>query len=210
MKLAPVPGAYPFHRYPKGKIMTTINTNTNTNTNANAAAADATTATLAPTALGAGSLQMMFAQLQMGLCQQTKSNAMEYMDSIKETQKEQKKIAAFLQEARQKQSDAKNESDTNKKESGEKESTMMSTEMEDYFKQNGLAYCDYGVSRRQNKEEWDTAISSLQTQLDSIGTDTQTKMVYVQDFMGQYNSYLQGANSTIQQSNQTLAQLAKT
>jgi hypothetical protein len=34
-------------------------------------------------------------------------------------------------------------------------------------------------------------------------------MVFVQDFMGQYNSYLQGANSVIQQSNQTLAELAK-
>jgi hypothetical protein len=34
-------------------------------------------------------------------------------------------------------------------------------------------------------------------------------MVFVQDFMGQYNSYLQGSNSVIQQSNQTLAELAR-
>jgi hypothetical protein len=34
-------------------------------------------------------------------------------------------------------------------------------------------------------------------------------MVFVQDYMGQYNSYLQGANSVIQQSNQTLAELAR-
>ena len=34
-------------------------------------------------------------------------------------------------------------------------------------------------------------------------------MVYVQDFMGQYNSYLTGANSSIQQSNQTLGTIAR-
>ena len=57
--------------------------------------------------------------------------------------------------------------------------------------------------------EWDVAINSLKAQLDQLGTDTQQKMVFVQDFMGQYNSYLQGANSAIQQSNQTLAELAR-
>ena len=33
-------------------------------------------------------------------------------------------------------------------------------------------------------------------------------MVYLQDFMGQYNSYLQGANSAISQATQTLTTLA--
>jgi hypothetical protein len=45
--------------------------------------------------------------------------------------------------------------------------------------------------------------------MDALGTDTQQKMVFVQDYMGQYNSYLQGANSVIQQSNQTLGELAR-
>ena len=38
-----------------------------------------------------------------------------------------------------------------------------------------------------NKDEWDVAIQSLQAYQETIGTDIQTKMVYVQDFMGQYN-----------------------
>ena len=59
------------------------------------------------------------------------------------------------------------------------------------------------------KDEWEVAITSLKAQLDQLGTDTQQKMVFVQDFMGQYNSYLQGANSAIQQANQTLAELAR-
>ena len=52
-------------------------------------------------------------------------------------------------------------------------------------------------------------IESLQAKLDTIGTDTQQQMIYVQDFMGQYNSYLTGSNSVIQQANTTLAELAK-
>ena len=34
-------------------------------------------------------------------------------------------------------------------------------------------------------------------------------MDYVQDYMGQYNSYLQGANTQIANSNQTLTNLAR-
>ena len=33
-------------------------------------------------------------------------------------------------------------------------------------------------------------------------------MVYLQDFIGQYNSYLQGANSAISTANQTLTAIA--
>gem|GEM_PF-3262242 len=58
-------------------------------------------------------------------------------------------------------------------------------------------------------DQWDVAITSLKARQDSLGTNTQQMMVYIQDFMGQYNSYLQGANSSVQQSNQTLADLAR-
>jgi hypothetical protein len=160
--------------------------------------------------LGGDSLQLMFAKLQLALAESAKSNAMEYINDIRKTQEEQKLVAAFLQEARQSQDRASHESEANKTESGEKESTMMSVEMENYLKENKLAYDSSGNSRRQNKDEWNVAITSLQARLDSLGTDTQQKMVFVQDFMGQYNSYLQGANSVIQQSNQTLGELART
>ena len=53
------------------------------------------------------------------------------------------------------------------------------------------------------------AIQSLQAYQETIGTDIQTKMVYVQDFMGQYNSYTQGANSAIQSGMQTLTSVAR-
>ena len=48
-----------------------------------------------------------------------------------------------------------------------------------------------------------------ESRLEELGTNTQQEMVYVQDYMGQYNSYLQGANTQIANSNQTLTNLAR-
>jgi hypothetical protein len=159
--------------------------------------------------LGGGSLQLMFAKLQLSLAESSKANAMEYIQDIQKTQEEQKLVAAYLQQARQKQVQAGLNNDANKAESGEKESTMMTQEMKDYLVANNLAHDTSGNPLRFNKDEWAVVITSLQARLDSLGTDTQQKMVFVQDYMGQYNSYLQGANSVIQQSNQTLGELAR-
>ena len=60
-----------------------------------------------------------------------------------------------------------------------------------------------------NKDEGTWPFQSLQAYQETIGTDIQTKMVYVQDFMGQYNSYTQGANSAIQSGMQTLTSVAR-
>jgi hypothetical protein len=81
--------------------------------------------------------------------------------------------------------------------------------METYMKTNNLAYDTTGNDNIHSKDEWEVAITSLKAHLDQIGTNTQQKMVFVQDYIGQYNSYLQGANSAIQQSNQTLSDLAR-
>ena len=61
----------------------------------------------------------------------------------------------------------------------------------------------------KNKAQWDRVINQLQTHMDTLGSDIQTQMVQLQDMMGQYNSYMQGANSAISTSNQTLMSLAR-
>ncbi len=61
----------------------------------------------------------------------------------------------------------------------------------------------------KNKAEWDKVIAQLQTKMDTVGANIQTQMVQLQDFMGQYNSYMQGANTAISTSNQVLTSLAK-
>lgn len=60
-----------------------------------------------------------------------------------------------------------------------------------------------------SKQEWETLIANLQTSMDSIGGNTQTQMVQLQDIMGQYNSQIQGANAAIAQANQINTTLAK-
>lgn len=155
------------------------------------------------------------------------------------------KNKAFLDEAISSQKRAEQNSEANKKESGEKESTMMSVSMENYFKDNEIGYASYGVSRRQNSDEWqqiidnlkgrvamysamavgqqygievpdkvnraniDTMIASLEAKQESISSDIQQEMVYVNDFMGQYNSYTQGSSSMISQANETLKAVAR-
>ena len=61
----------------------------------------------------------------------------------------------------------------------------------------------------KNQAEWDKVIAQLQTKMDTVGANIQTQMVQLQDFMGQYNSYMQGANTAIATSNQVLTGLAK-
>ncbi|WP_302554338.1 hypothetical protein [uncultured Bilophila sp.] len=73
-----------------------------------------------------------------------------------------------------------------------------------YMDTHGLAY-----STGSSKDDLDVAIQSLQAHQDTLGTDVQTEMVYVQDFMGQYNSFTQGANSAIQSAMQTLTNVAR-
>ena len=140
----------------------------------------------------------MFAKLQLTLAESSKSNAMGYIEDIQKTQEEQKQLAAFLQQARQLQADAK----------AKNGNTVMPADMKAYMLANSLARGSTDDDSN-NKDEWEVNITSLQARMDSLGTSTQQKMVFVQDYMGQYNSYTTGANSVIQQSNQTLSELAK-
>jgi septation ring formation regulator EzrA len=147
-----------------------------------------------------GSLQFQFAKLQLALSEMAKTGAMNYIDQIQKSQDEQKKVSEMLQQARELQADAPNKSN---------KLTEMPAEMVQYMKDNGLAYDHTGNDNFHNKDQWEVAIQSLKAHLDTLGTNTQQLMVFVQDYMGQYNSYLQGANSVIQQANQTLAELAR-
>ena len=225
-----------------------------------------------------GSLQFQFAKLQLAMAELSKSGATDYMNQIKDSQDEQKKIAEMTQAVRQLQIDAKagkeiqlsddivaymKENDlaipptctfdkatmAKAKEvlarceqlrqdavdgkgdcPWDKRASMMTAEDEKFLKDHGIKFDTAGNDRAHNPTEWsynigelktyisqnspkaedmDTVLTSLQGKMDTVGSNTQQLMVFVQDFMGQYNSYLQGSNSVIQQSNQTLAELAR-
>lgn len=158
-----------------------------------------------PTSLGLGSLgtstsiNFIFAKLQMELAASAKESAMGYIKQIEESQKKQKEVADMLQRCRVLQNQAK--------ESGSP--TEMPADIRAFMDKNNLAYDLSSDDSFHNKDEWDVAIRSLQNYQEQIGTDIQTQMVYVQDFMGQYNSYTQGANSAIQSGMQTLTNIAR-
>ncbi|WP_300717887.1 USH1C-binding protein 1 [uncultured Desulfovibrio sp.] len=179
------------------------------------------------------SLQLMFAQLQLELAETAKTQAMDKMDAIATAQDEQKLVSQLLNEARQAQADAKagvgnDQAKTQTYELPKQDAngnvvyetvtetvpkgnnaTFMSQEMVDYMDANGLAYDKTGNNHSHSADEWDVAITALESRLEELGTNTQQEMVYVQDYMGQYNSYLQGANTQIANANQTLTNLAR-
>jgi hypothetical protein len=140
------------------------------------------------------SIQLMFAKLQLAQSEICKNQANEYMNEITQIQDKQKECAEMISRARELQNKAKTDGGT----------TEMPADMVKYFNDNGLAIENTGKDNYHNKDEWDYNLKSLTNFQEQIGTKTQTLMVYLQDFIGQYNSYLQGANKAITDSNQTL------
>ena len=148
--------------------------------------------------------QMAFALLQMKLAEANKQEAMNGIKSIEATQAKKAEMAEYLNQAR----DYKASSERYTKDAGGKPYTP--SEFNNYIeKELGLSVPNTPKDTDKNKAEWDKLIAQIQTKMDTIGSDIQTKMVQLQDMMGQYNSYMQGANSAIATSNQTLSSLAR-
>ena len=61
----------------------------------------------------------------------------------------------------------------------------------------------------RDQRDWDFNIKSLTNYQETVGNKTQTLMVYLQDFIGQYNSYLQGASSSINDAKNVLSAIAR-
>ncbi len=145
------------------------------------------------------SVQMKFALLQLAQSNLCKTQAESYMDQLEKIQEEQKEVADMISKARALQNEAK----VNDK------CTTMPQEMIDYFKNHGLSYDAAGNDNNHSADEWDFNLKSLTNYQEQIGNKTQTLMVYLQDFIGQYNAYLQGANSQVSTANQTLTNIAR-
>ena len=160
-----------------------------------------------------GSVQMMFAKLQLAQSEICKSQAEDYMNQIETIQEEQEKCAKMIEEARNCQQKSKDDEGTGSKSITGKTvgdgCFAMSQELIDYMDKYGLSYPNDDKDYILGTDEWDYALKSLTNYQETIGNKTQTLMVYLQDFIGQYNSYLQGANTQIANANQTLTNLAR-
>ena len=125
-----------------------------------------------------GNLQLMFAQLQQEQAEIIKQQAMQLMEKIDALQAEQRQVSGYLSQARSLQSEAET-SDS---------ATAMPGEIQEYMLKNGLAYDTTGDDLNMTYEEWDVAISSLESRMEMLGLKTQQMMVNVQEFIGAYNA----------------------
>ena len=146
-----------------------------------------------------GSIQFLFAKLQMAQSQICKNEAESYMKQIEIIQEEQKECAEMIERARKLQNEAK---------SGDR-CTTMPADMKEFFDKRGLSTERTGSDDLHNADEWDYNLKSLTNYQEQIGNKTQTLMIYLQDFIGQYNSYQEGAMSAISAATQTLRSIAK-
>jgi hypothetical protein len=145
------------------------------------------------------SVQFLFAKLQMAQSQICKAQAETYMSMIEDIQAEQKLTAQMIEDARKLQNEAK----TNNK------TTTMPQTMIDFFNDRGLSFDLTGGYTTHNADEWDYNIKTLTNYQEQIGNNTQTLMIYLQDFIGQYNSYQEGAMSAVSSATQTLRSIAR-
>lgn len=147
------------------------------------------------------SLELTFAKMQLELAEIAKQQAMDRMNQVGKIQDEQKQILGFLNTARQCKEDAVT--------SGK--ATEMPADMAAYMNTNNLSY--NAVSRDPSlilgSAEWDTAIASLENRIDELNEVLQQQMTSIQDSMGQYNSYMQGANTQMTDANQVFAGLSR-
>ena len=144
------------------------------------------------------SIQFMFAKLQLAQSQICKNSAETYMKQIEDIQQEQSEVAEMISQARKLQNEAK----TNDK------CTEMPQQMADWMTARGLSYDMTGDDLAHSYDEWTYNIESLTNYQESISNKTQTLMVYLQDFISQYNSYLQGASSAVNNASQVLTAVA--
>ena len=143
--------------------------------------------------------QLALAMLQMELAQANKQQAMSSIKEIENEQAEKKKVAGFLTIARE----------CREKAASTKSKSEMPSDMAQFLQSKKISYRHTGDDLFLTSNEWDTVIDALTEHLNGIGKSIQTQMVQLQDFMSQYNSYMQGANTAIAQSNQVLSGLAR-
>jgi hypothetical protein len=91
---------------------------------------------------------------------------------------------------------------------GSSKSSFETPEMTAFRKQYGIEFDGDGGDTLHNKDEWELNIKNLENFIESRGLDTQTKMVQLEDLMGKYNAWTQGASKTISDGNQLLQAIA--
>lgn len=127
--------------------------------------------------VGGQSIQQLFAQLQLELAQQSKEQALERISAIQASQERLAQVTEYLNTARQLYAKASGNT-----------IQLVPQDMLRFLQSNSLY-----IPKDPNfpsAADWQAIIQSLEAFQERISSDTQSQMVYIQDYMGQYNSYV--------------------
>ena len=142
------------------------------------------------------SLQQYFAMLQLQLAQEARESAQASMEQIQARQELLSTCSQYVSEAVNIWSDLSEAGDT----------AAVPADMLAFLQEHSL-YVPTDPDKA-DYESWKAVVIALESLQESIGQSTQQQMVYVQDYIGQYNSYTQGAASAITEANEVLKGLA--
>lgn len=147
----------------------------------------------------------LFAQLQMELAQSNKEKALNVIDSIRDSQAKSAKYTNIINILNGIAAGLKDDS-TKCKMSDQTAIQALTPEEKELAK----AACNVDItSGEPTRVQIQTWVANLQNVQETVGSDVQQQMVYVQDYMGQYNSYTQGSSSAISTANDTLKTVAR-
>lgn len=132
------------------------------------------------------SIQYLFAQLQLQQAQIAKEQAQKRIDEIQKQQNTSKQLTELLNELRKFSSTIENEPLELTSELKEKLITL-----------DICSETDKILTKKLTKSDVDELVEKVEYKQETVGSDTQQNMVYIQDYIGQYNSYLQNSNAAI-------------
>lgn len=159
--------------------------------------------TVTPTSLPnpgtTGNPTYSFAYLQSLLATSYRKTSNEQMDELSKIQAFQKEASLKIAEFEKKKADAG---------SG---SAQMTADQVKWCVDNGISL-PRGVTTGPasfNSGEWGTIVKNTQSAIDAKGAFTQQLMVLIQESVGQYNAYTQGASSSINGLNEAIKYMAR-
>ena len=142
------------------------------------------------------SLQQYFAMLQLQLAQEARESAQASMEQIQARQELLSTCSQYVSEAVNIWSDLSEEGDT----------AAVPADMLAFLQEHSL-YVPTDPDKA-DYESWKAVVIALESFQESISSGTQQQMVFIQDYIGQYNSYTQGTSSAISDMNEALKGLA--
>lgn len=157
-----------------------------------------------------GSVQFIFAQLQLQQAQLVKNQAEEYTKQIEELQKKQEEIADLISDLRKFSSTCITTPSLMPEDLVDdlKNTEGMSNALKEKDAKTGEFKDIDFTTKKFTSAEVDNLIKSACDVQESLGEQTRTDMVYLQDFISQYNSYLQNANAVIKDNSDLYAGLS--